>query len=181
MCSASPAVLRGRKGERMGMRTTLGVFVIVVAAIMAVFLGGCGGSVKGDNSGYRGAYADVPHQNFFVNSRSELDGSLTFTISEKGNMVGSLLPVDKNGVQTGPPAIIEGFFQNNGDFGASLIWNGTTYHIDGKFSRQQVPAKDVNDPTKTVMETGLAGNFRITIDGVIYDGVFGVPGGVVTQ
>jgi hypothetical protein len=155
----------------MGMRTKLGVFVTVVAALMAVFLGGCGGSVKGDNSGYRGAYAD-PGNTFIVNGRSEFLGSPSFTISEKGNMIGSIRFTD------GSFGSFEGFFQNNGDFGATLVKGSTSYSISGKFSRQQVATQDPNDSTKTVFQSGLAADFRITIDSVIYDGSFTAPGGV---
>jgi hypothetical protein len=162
----------------MGMRTKIGVFATVVAAIMAVFLGGCGGSVKGDNSGYRGAYAD-PGNTFVVNGRAEVSGSPAFTVSEKGNMIGSVRFTDES------LGSIEGFFQNNGDFGATLKKGDKSYPISGKFSRQQVPTIDLvtgKDPVtnqyKTIFESGLAGNFRITIDGVIYDGTFSAPGGV---
>jgi hypothetical protein len=156
----------------MGMRTKVGVFVTVVAVVMAVFLGGCGGSVKGDNSGYRGAYADT--DNFLINGRAEDSGSLHFTISEKGHMLGSVLFTD------GAFGDIDGFFQNNGDFGATLKKGNQSFPIDGKFSRQQVQTKDPADSTKTIFSTGLAANFRITIDGVVYDGSFTAPGGVTT-
>jgi hypothetical protein len=157
----------------MGMRTKVGVFVTVVAAIMAVFLSGCGGSVKGDNSGYRGAYAETL-PTFVVNGRAELTGSPSFTISEKGNMIGSINFTD------GSSGSFEGFFQNNGDFGATLIKGSNSYPISGKFSRQQVQTIDPVSG-KPTFQSGLAGNFRITIDGVIYDGTFQAPGGVVTS
>jgi len=167
----------------MGMRTKLGVFVTVVAALMAVFVGGCGGSVKGDNSGYRGAYAD-PFPTFTVNGRAtEFSGSPSFTISEKGNMIGSIHFVDNS------YGSIEGFFQNSGNFGATLKKGDKSYSIDGKFSRQQVETGDISSPTdpntglptKMIFMTGLAADFHITVDGVVYDGSFTAPGGVTTQ
>jgi len=135
-------------------------------------ISGCGGSVKGDNSGYRGSYGVGM---WSINGRSADSGSLTFTISEKGNMIGSIDYGD------GSFGRIEGFFHNSGDFGATVIRGNQSFPVDGKFSRQTLSLPDPNDNTQTVEKVGLAGDFRITMDGVIFDGSFAAPGGVDQQ
>lgn len=176
----------------MGKLTRSGFLVVGVAALASVanLLVGCGAGTE-KNTPYFGTYGG----DWLIQSRvndvpptydPQLSGPFNVSIDEKGHMLGFIKGVSRT------TYALDGNVNENGGFDGVMRLDSVAYHFTGKMSEQLVTLmttenyKDIFGVNIiTVGDTGtakagVAGNFKITIDGVEYRGVFNATGGQTT-
>jgi|GEM_PF-3123339 Histone acetyltransferase (MYST family) len=172
----------------MGKITRWGFLAAAASVLSAALLSGCGADTRENlDLNFIGAYGGgewivttAPNARQYSTFR-EIDGSgnrtgfrtLTFTVDIKGRLLGSFTS------NTGLSYVLEGYLNNDRQFDATLRSGDTTYPVSGYFSKQGVP-QEQEDGTDT-FASGLAGDFKIQINGEQYAGTFFASGGTETE